>query len=200
MGLKLDLSRPSRTVVLGRSGLGKSFLVKDTINKELKSQNIIVFDTLYEYDETLSGINRTVWNLEGLKEAINESAEKKTLLKISVRPTDRLKEEVFNEVAFYVEKTENVFFIIEEVDYFCSAHYTPDSFNHLIQYGRHKNISLIGVSRRFADISRKFTAQMSHIATFRQVEPIDVKLLKSYGWTEAELRGLPDFRYLEKDV
>ena len=80
--------------------------------------------------------------------------------------------------------------IIEELDMFTKGHYLPDDINALVQVGRHRAISLIGVSRNPASLPKQFLAQCNLRVSFKQTEPRHLKALEEYGFDVNLIPGL----------
>lgn len=89
--------------------------------------------------------------------------------------------------------------VFDELDTFAGAVRppTPLEFQRLTHFGRHFGCSVIGASRRPADVSRAFTSQCRRIVCFRVTEPADLKFLRAtVGDAALRLPDLPDLAYL----
>lgn len=89
---------------------------------------------------------------------------------------------------------------VEEAEVYFDARSMNESFNHFVNFGRHQEISLVGVTQRSPQLNIKFRAQYSSMFSFNQTEPNDLKRLRDYGFDEQKIRELPDFKYLTDGV
>jgi hypothetical protein len=76
---------------------------------------------------------------------------------------------------------ENVLLVMEECEVFINPGNKSSNFLRLVRYGRHKQIRLIGVARRTAELSRDFRAQVNKVISFKQTEDIDLKKMEELG-------------------
>jgi hypothetical protein len=80
----------------------------------------------------------------------------------------------------------NLMFVAEEVDQATSAGFAGREFGQLLRRGRHRKVSMIGITRRPAEIPRELTANAGRIISFRATEPTDVQYFrKCMGATAA---------------
>lgn len=108
-------------------------------------------------------------------------------------------EQGFEEVAKLVYLRGNTLFVIEEVDLICKPNYTSEMLKVLIHSGRHREVSIIYLCRRFATISRTLTASTDTIAFFRMTEPIDLQAIRDRCGTEAA-ESVSNLRKLNLDT
>lgn len=88
--------------------------------------------------------------------------------------------------------------LCEEVDTLCSPSWIDEHLKKIVSYGRHRNISLVAVSRRLPEVSRLLSSQANCIITFRQAEGIDLSALKVRGFDLEEIAKLTEHQYLTK--
>jgi hypothetical protein len=88
--------------------------------------------------------------------------------------------------------------VIEEVDMYCSAQKPLPALDRLLRYGRHRDISVIAISRRPADVPRLLTAQADEVVTFQQTEPRDLAWIRARSGQEQmqQVQNLHPFQYL----
>jgi len=90
-------------------------------------------------------------------------------------------------------------FVIEEVTCYCSAYQISEQFAHIIQRGRHKNISLVATTQRPYGLHRLLTSQAKEIYVFSTNEPRDRQYLSALlgHEIEAKLDSLQQYEYLK---
>lgn len=92
----------------------------------------------------------------------------------------------------------NVLLVIDEIDLYADVRAPQPLIMQIIRYGRHRAVSLIGISQRPANVVRDMTAQADYMIMFQSTELRDVAYLADrIGPTDAEqVRALPQFQYL----
>jgi len=175
-------------LIFGKRGSGKSFLAAHMLDRH---DRFIVYDTLHEYR------NGVVFDDRFLLAKFWRERYRAARFKIIYRPTQPAEEEaVISEWAWLCG---DICYLVEEIDNYCTS-YKPTSefFSHIIQRGRHKNITLIGVTQRPYGIPRILTSQAKEICIFRTNEPRDREYLKSLLGQEidAALDDLAQYEFL----
>lgn len=84
----------------------------------------------------------------------------------------------------------NCLVVLEEAEMWLSTNSMPDSVYHLIAFGRHKQVSLMGIAPSVPEIAKELRRQFTSFVTFHQTEPSDIELLVDYGFNEETIRGL----------
>ena len=97
---------------------------------------------------------------------------------------------------------ENFTLFVEEAEVYFDARSMDENFNHLVNFGRHQEISLVGITQRSPQLNIKFRAQYSSLFSFNQTEPADLKRLRDYGFDEEEIHDLAKYHYkvIGKDI
>src|SRR4030066_2407162 len=176
------------TLIFGKRGTGKSYLANKLIENE---KRLLIFDTLGEYnngvvfDARYAGRFREFWkrvyrgNFRLIYRPLNPEAE-------------------IDGIAGRVFLLGNMTFLVEELDCYCPSWQISDAFAHIIQRGRHNNISLIGVTQRPFGIHRLLTSQAKEIYIFGTNEPRDRDYLKLLlgEQIEAKLDQLQKYQYV----
>lgn len=182
------MSEKKVALVLGQRGSGKSYLARNLIQE---AKRLIIYDTLGEYD---TGIN--IENLGEFKEFFLKTYQGN--FKICYQPVKPSAD--FDDVCDIVYECGDLTFLVEEIDTFCSAQEISESFANIIQRGRHRDITLIGVSQRPFGIPRLITSQAKIIYSFIHREPRDLEYLKAYIGDEAEkIKDLKLYEFLKWD-
>jgi len=70
--------------------------------------------------------------------------------------------------------------IFDELDLACSPHYLSENLYKIIHYGRHKNVGIVGSSRRPANVTRDFTSQAHLIILYELSENLDLKYIENF--------------------
>jgi len=152
--------------VLGKRGSGKTFLTKNRIIPDLPLP-VFILDSLSEYR---GGVVYTSVDAWYNRLNTDERGCRRWIFRLT---TDEQVELLFKAVWF----VEGCSIVIEEADLFCSPNWINEPLKRLVSYGRHKDITMIFISRRAVGISRHITAQSDQIITFRQTEPRDIATL-----------------------
>lgn len=92
--------------------------------------------------------------------------------------------------------------VAEEISWAISPAKMPVEVETLIRYGRHRDVELVGISRRPAEVNRDLTANANDVYIFRTHEPRDIAYFKSLIGGDADtLPNLPPFTpYVWRDV
>jgi DNA helicase HerA-like ATPase len=166
-----------KMAVLGTTGSGKTTLVIECIGQY---DRVLILDTMGEYDEIPNCIVR-----EGSQACIE------TLLELEYKPNWvlcclTLTEQEGLDILGVAFDVENILIVVDESSVYTSPNFLPDEFARLIRYGRKRNIDLIFIARRPAEIHRELTAQANVLVTFQQFEPIDIRYLRTRMGDKAE--------------
>lgn len=180
----MDKTREIITL-LGKQGYGKShFAKKFQIPRFLKTQPVIVMDTMNEYSDGVC------IPAEKIAEYVirNGLPRKKPLIA-------KITSEHGSNEAFRVSRYCGVphALVVEESDKYMGS--APGSvhpvLSDLINYGRHFGISLLFIARRAAAISRNATSQTDFFISFSQHENADLEALSKYYDGAKMLRQIP---------
>lgn len=167
------------SVILGKKGSGKTSYVK---GKLLDYKRLVIFDFNREY----SGYY-VVSNPSQLIEVLKLNFENE--FQVCYQPSPEMAiDEHFTFLSEAIFTMRNMVFLCEEIDLVSGAGDMPDGLKKIINYGRHRQISLIGLSRRAHKVPRDLTANADKIITFTQYEPRDIKYLSEYMGDEAATR------------
>lgn len=70
---------------------------------------------------------------------------------------------------------------VDELDYACTAHYTPHGLRLISRFGRHRKITVIAGARRAAELPKSVFTQATRIIAFNFKDEKDRKVLESFG-------------------
>ncbi len=176
-------------LVFGKRGSGKSYLVKKLVQKE---QRLLINDTMSEYSQGV------IFEAEDLDRFLIFWGEHyRRPYRLIYRPL-KPKEEI-EQLAELVYAIGNITFVCEEIDLACTPYEISDSLAYVIQRGRHKNITLIGITQRPYGIHRLLTSQAKEIYIFSTNEPRDREYLRTLlgQEIEAKLDSLKQYQYVK---
>lgn len=177
------------TLIIGQRGSGKSYLARKLIQVEPR---YLIYDIMSEYNEGVIFESE-----EHAKFCYFWMMTYRRPFRLIYRPL--LPKEQIDLIADLVFECGNMMFVIEEIEAYCGANYISDQLAAIIQRGRHKNISLIGILHRPNNVSRLLTSQAKVIYVFATREPRDIDYLKSLLGSEIEpvLEKLPLFHFVK---
>jgi len=177
------------TIVIGKRGSGKSFMVKHEIAGK---RRLVVFDVMAEYKH---GVCFEHEDLDALLTFWH--AHYKGAFRIIYRPAKAKEEIEWISRGCYV--LGDVTMVAEECDAFCSPSFIPEWFSYVVNRGRHKHIELYAVMPAPFGIHKDLKRQAKVARIFRLTEPGDIKYLKDiFGESiEAKLAGLNQYEFVE---
>lgn len=167
-------------LIFGKTGSGKSFLVKNKILPLFT--RLVIVDPQQEYEGLVffSFEDLSTYHLENSPETFRYVARFSSDLDI---------EYLFK----WCYVIGNLCLVVEEAEQYISPYAKSNSFLYLVRYGRHKSISIIGIARRLSELSTDFKAQVNEIISFKQTLPLDLKLAEQLGLFG--LDTLPEYQY-----
>jgi hypothetical protein len=168
-------------VVLGKKGSGKTSYA---MNELRAKERLVIFDFNREYSEFY-----IVTNPEKLVELLTLNYAGKFQVAYQPDPTREVSDH-FHHLSKALFCMSNLTFLCEEVDLVSSAGEMPEGLQRIINYGRHRGISLIALSRRAHKVPRDLTANADRIISFAQFEPRDLRYLAEYMGEDAARRVL----------
>ncbi len=153
-------------LIFGKRGSGKSYLAQKLIEKE---EHLLIFDTLSEYTEGVVFEDHEKF-IEFWRMVYQHPYR---LIYRPLKPSEEI--EMIAELVYLIG---DICFVVEEIDCYCTAFQISESFAHVVQRGRHKNITLIGITQRPYGIHRLLTSQAKEIYIFNTNEPRDRDYLR----------------------
>ena len=169
---------------MGQTGTGKSRLVRRIVSR---LKRVIIADYMAEYTDLAEPI--TLEELAALAPKLTNPGAAFQYAVIG-EPNDLIES---CRAAWAIGRC---MMVIEEIDMHCKGHFLPQDINGLVQTGRHRAVSLIGVSRNPAAIPKQFLAQSSARISFRQTEPRHIDYMYQYGFDREALKTLQRDHFL----
>jgi len=166
-------------IIFGKTGTGKSTLAKKIVKDY---DRVIILDVMSEYPGVI------VTNFEDFIYYIKDK-EKFT---VCCRFENDLDFEYLFRAVFEIS---NLLLVLEEAEMYISPYEKRTEFLKLVNYGRHRDISILGIARRVSELSRTFRSQVNRIYTFKQTDINDLKYLNDLGFNPNEIENLPEFQY-----
>jgi hypothetical protein len=167
-------------MILGKTGTGKTVLAKSLIEN---SKRLLVLDPLGEYG------GRIFFTFDALADFFSSEPEE---FQAILRPQEEEDADFFFKLARTIG---NVTVLVDEAEIYINPQSMPDSFRWLIQFGRHRGISLVCVGRRAPELNIYLRAQQTSIISFAQSEPRDIDHLVAYGFDAEEISYLDGHDY-----
>ena len=186
------MSEKKVTLVIGKRGSGKSYLVKKLIGGETPKERLLVYDPQSEYSEGVCFDRDSYGQLLEFWWRVRQTG-----FRIVYRPIDPAGE--IDDIAKLVFALGNMTFVVEEVEAYCNTFNINQNFAAILQRGRHRNIELIGVTQRPFGIHRLLTSQAKEVYVFNTNEPRDRQYLRDLLGFEvgAKLDILKQFEYVK---
>lgn len=177
--------------ILGIRGHGKTYTAY-ALSKKYPNEYVLIFDANESFP-----VNSEYYNaLDSLDviEAYERGIKKVRLLMPQVSEIDLLID--------YLKEMNNILIVIDEANMVFERRKNNDTLEWIIHIGRHANIGIIMIARRYTNLPIDFTAQA--IFVFNQViEPADIQHIKQrlgtrtippkmekYNWYAAEPDGM----------
>lgn len=156
-------------LIFGKTGTGKTTLAKKLFSEY---KRIIIVDSLAEYQ---NGI--IFYTYEDFRDYILFKTDRENFRYILRFTTDDEIEQMFNLV---FDLTDFVL-VLEEAEIYISPYTKKSNFLRLVNYGRHREISIIGIARRTSELSLQLRAQVNKIYSFKQTEIQDIEKMEKLG-------------------
>lgn len=157
--------------IFGKKGSGKTFFTKKLLDRKIFGKRILILDSLDEYENA----DIICEDIQSFSEQLAKHYQDETFI-ISYVPKDEKVESFFQ----IVYSCHNVLIVTEELDLFCNSYYIDPYLSRILRYGRHKNISFIGISRRPAEVHRDLITQADALLTFRQNQFREIDFFKRF--------------------
>lgn len=167
-------------MVLGKTGTGKTVFSKSLTEK---CERILILDPMGEFGGTI------FFDFGSLANYFETERE---TFRCVLRPS----EEEDAEFLFRLARTiGNLTLVVDEAEIYISPYSMPDGFRWLIQFGRHRLVSIVAVARRAPELNIYLRAQQTSIFSFEQSEPRDIDHLEAYGFDRSQIENLTGHEY-----
>jgi len=175
-------------LITGQRGQGKTTFIKNQIGVYSR---VILFDLLGEFT-----YYETAYNLREFFEKLSAVKDENFFNLNYFNP--KTSEEDFHVVCEAINRLNDIMFVVDEIDYFCTTHAVPKQFDEIVKRGRHQGLNLIVATRRPHEIPIIIRSQMTSLITFRQIERNDLQYLKEIiDLPEEDISGLEKFNYIK---
>lgn len=181
------MDRPNITIILGKSGSGKTYKAIQLINERPR---VLIFDTLgHDYVEGV-----VFDNLQQLKRFWVRCY--RSNFRLIYRPYNEVEE--FDEIARLAYECGDLTLVCEELDIYARPNAICRGLRDIIKRGRHRDIRFIGTSQRPFGIDRIITALATDVFVFRTEEPRDLEYLaERFGsGIEKKIVALEDYQWV----
>lgn len=162
------------TLIVGKTGYGKSYFLKTKILPSL--ERVIIFDLMNEYNED-NDFNSSGYiyinDIENFREYLSDNYDNEQL-KIIVTLDSHEEYEFALQLCNILI---NVTIVIEEINNFSNAYGNTPELEKIIRFGRHRSLSIIGVTQRFSDLSLLLRNNLDNLIIFNLTAPNDIKYL-----------------------
>jgi hypothetical protein len=189
-------------LLAGKRKSGKTFLQWREFN--LAKHRRIIFDTENQYRRE-KGYDITGWMVihqPGFLRNYLSTRMQVEDLKVIYKPISGKKRWHFRTVSRivieYARRTKGLIYGVDEIDQFCNPNEPLEpELNEIVEYGRHRQMSMSCTTRRPHKVSRNLTAQCAEFRIFKTNEPRDKKYFEEFiGQAVKELPQLGQYEYL----
>jgi hypothetical protein len=90
----------------------------------------------------------------------------------------------------------NVLLNIDEAERYISDVNAFEDFKQLINYGRHRRVSLVCIARRFVELPADLRSQYTSLFCLQQMEAIDYDRAKKIGFTDEQIEAIKVKKFL----
>jgi hypothetical protein len=193
----IDHSSQAKIIcIFGKRGTGKTWLAHKLIRGKTR---LIIFDPLRQFQGGKE-FERVPEMVRFCREG-GFREDKKLPFVVIYRP--RQAREEFPYVARLAFEVGSLCLLAEEISWAISPAKMDPAIEALIRYGRHKDVELIGISRRPPEVNRDLTSNANEVYIFRTHEPRDIAYFREVlGYEAADsLPNLPEFTpYIWSDI
>lgn len=179
--------------VLGASGSGKSTFVKREISRG--HPRLLIWDPLAEYEGHAT--DKVHELLAGLR---------LTKFRLVFRPSsdDKIRAVQFDLICRAALAAGRLTFIVEELRFVTTPSRAPVGWARVCLTGRHRGLTVYGLSQRPASIDKDFLGNCTRIRTGRLAYPEDLKAVRKAmgiaGSAAHQVDNLQPLEWVEKDM
>jgi hypothetical protein len=169
-------------VVVGKTGYGKSYLSKQAIPKGWR---VVIFDCLAEYNFPNFQI---ITSLRQFRAVLKDCQFRYKPLRVTLRLGSI---DAYDFALSMVYIVGDILVVVEEISNFSNAHKTTPTLESIIRFGRHKSVSILGITQRFSDLSLLLRNNLDMVVAFNLSMPTDLDYLASIDWIGEAAYDLP---------
>lgn len=158
-------------LIFGKTGSGKTVKAKSISDKYERK---VIIDSMYEYHDGLIFYDYESFAFY-LKRYYDSDKPFSYILRFNSDPE-------YDKMFIVLFAMRNYLLIVEEAELYISPMARRTEFNKIVRYGRHKEISILGIARRASELSQDFKAQVNKIYSFVQTNPIDLQIMRYYNF------------------
>lgn len=189
-----------KTLILGQSGCGKSYLGR--IVQKIWPRRVII-DCLNEYsDYPKTDIYDDFGAIADRLAALERKKSKEYALVFQFDPEQKDTDAIFDQLIRVLYYMGNVLVVIEEIQEYCTPHKMPHWLRKSLLTGRHQNMALLFTTQRPALLNKTIVSQSAHIFCGRLNDKNDINYVSSFLNSEsnklAELK-IRNFIYLNPE-
>jgi len=174
-------------VITGQRGTGKTTYIHNHISKY---DRVIIFDLLGEFTNY-----ETTHDIKTFLQKFSKKKKEQFFYLNYYNP--KTGDNDFLVICEAINRYEDILFVVDELDYFCNASYSPRQFSEIIKRGRHQGIGLMVATRRPHEIPRLVTSQVTEFIAFRHLEPRDINYIREIcSIEEDDVKSLKNYEYI----
>lgn len=171
-------------LIYGKTGSGKTTLAKKIINNY---DRVVVIDEMLEYEGNIC---------YDFNQSFNEMKKEKFFV------VCRFNNDIDLQKLFYsLRYVKDLLLVVEESEIYLSSRTkksSNDYFLYLVRYGRHFNISILGIARRVTELNIEFRSQVNEIYVSKFSEPKDLEIFEKIGISKEKILALKEYEFLKK--
>lgn len=181
---------------IGPKGSGKTY----TVAEYLTTQNrFVIFDIMGDASY-LRVADEVIKNRKELLDAVKEP-EFKIIYRARIERDEKTGDIIAPDLEFVVDvahTTGNMLLVIDEAHLLCDVHHIPTALFTACAVGRHRQLSLLYVSHRFALVHRILTTNTDEFWFWKIIEPADLDGIRQRCGNET-MERVRSTRKLERD-
>lgn len=193
----LDLVARDRVLVVGKTGFGKSTFLKKLLAQLMRKKRRLLFGDYQDEYSVLGEVNeqRTLGpllqrvTLDELLELPELLDNEELAMAVVMRRDPEEAAEDFSDLVDLAESTGDLVLGFDEVGMF--EEHCRKRMHYVATQSRHWNVPLILASQRMVDIHPKARSQASHLISFHQDNPADIRAIEVLTLSEEFAASVP---------
>jgi hypothetical protein len=90
------------------------------------------------------------------------------------------------------------FFVVDELQGFCSGHKVPDELAALVRRGRRRGLDSVFLSHSPGELHNSIRAQLTEVVCFLMTDPLALEWPAAFGFDPEEIRSLEPYRFVAR--